>query len=336
MTNNNLTYLQEVALRGEIGFALSTSAHDAEIKFRIYLILKEVEDKLKPFIVECVKEATTFDESTIDRIYLEVINNKVPVWLWVDEVISDIKLHLSIANSGYAGIADSRLSINKTQERKNLLESAFVFFAREALMLSPDAAEQLFDEILNDPDLSFLYKACFYLKSCCPEVRDIKGAKAEEVPEELMSCVFNPKNLLSFRVETKALAELNRASQKERRRSRKNSSMNEVEQEGFVLNHDAFSEEFSRFISEKIDEIFEGHSNSSSKGEPTDTVYVVKKVFTDSGLSTEIRTCQTEKEALDFVKTVIREYPELANVCEFKVCLERKHEKEKNRWKPKT
>ena len=81
----NLTYLQKAALKGEIGFALSTAAHDAEIKFRIYLILKEVEERFKPFIIECVKEAVNFDETIIDRIYLEVLNNTIPVWLWIDQ-----------------------------------------------------------------------------------------------------------------------------------------------------------------------------------------------------------------------------------------------------------
>ena len=69
---NDLTYLQKVALKGEIAFALSTAAHNTEIKLRTYLFLKEVGAELRPFILECIKEAVTFDESEIDRIKVSI------------------------------------------------------------------------------------------------------------------------------------------------------------------------------------------------------------------------------------------------------------------------
>lgn len=339
----NLTYLQKTALKGEIGFALATSAHDAEIKFRIYLILKEVEEKFKPFIIECVKEAVTFDESIIDRINLEVISNTVPVWLWIEEIIADIKLHLSIADAGLAGIAGSKLSINKVQERKNLIESAFVLFAREALILSPDSAEQLFDEILNDNDLEFLYNACFYLKTCCPEIRAIRKGAVKEVPEELMSCLFDIKKTMSFAVETKALSALNRAERRESRYQKitksplpTSESHEEIIAQGsFTIDSTISHEELSNYISEKIAELFEGNNHTRTNTNPSTTVYVVKKVFTDSGLSTDIRICKTKEEAINFVKKIEEEYPELANTCEFQVHTEKVHDREKNQWGPK-
>lgn len=341
-TEENLTYLQKVALKGEVGFALSTSAHDAEIKFRTYLILKEVEDKFKPFIIECVKEGVTFDETIIDRIYLEVINNSIPVWLWIEEVIADIKLHLAIADAGLAGITGSKLSINKVQERKNLIESAFVLFAREALILSPDSAEQLFEEILNDYDLEFLHNACFYLKSCCPEIKDIRKQKNQEIPEELMSCLFDIKKILSFAVETKALNTLNKIERQESRQKKFNVSPIStkeingeiIAQGSFTIDNTITHEELSQYISEKIAELFEGHTHNPSQ-DRSNTVYVVRKVFTDSGLSTNIRTCQTKEEAINFIKKIVREYPELTNTCEFQVHTEKKHEREKNQWNQK-
>ena len=55
----NLTYLQKAAIKGEIAFALSTAAHNAEMKYRVYLILKEVDEKYKGLILSCVKESIT-------------------------------------------------------------------------------------------------------------------------------------------------------------------------------------------------------------------------------------------------------------------------------------
>lgn len=331
----NLTYLQKTALKGEIGFALSTSAHDAEMKFRTYLILKEVEEKFRPFIIECVKEEVTFDESIIDRIYLEVLTNTIPVWLWIEEIIADIKLQLATAETGYSVLTGNRLSIDRLQERKNLIESAFLLFTREAIIISPNSAEQLLDQILDDYDLDFLHKACFYLKTCCAEVKMIKGPESSEVPDELMSCIFDIKKIMSFSVETKALNAFNRAAQKDSKFKKMTNlplptaDNEEIALKGnFVINGTITHEELSNYISEKIVELFGGTTPANSS---PNKVYVVKKVFTDSGITTDIRTCQTREEAINFIQKIIEEYPELMNVCEFKVCAENRENNEKNK-----
>jgi hypothetical protein len=338
MIEEQLTYLQKAALKGEIGFALSTSSHDTEIKFRTYLILKEVEDKFKPFIIECIKEAVTFDETIINRIYLEILNGTVPVWLWVEEAIADIKIHLNSAQISSSILTGLKLSIDKLQERKNLIESAFILFAREAMMISPLAVKQLLEEVLEDNDLDFLQSACFYLQESCKEIQKFKNS--EEVPDKLMSCVFDIKKILSFGIETKELSRLNRFEKKQKTYEKVTKQplpteiTGEVVAEGsFTVDNTFTSEEISQYISEKIAELFEGNVSTHSylkPKQPSSTVYVVKKVFTDSGISTNIRVCRSEEEAVNFIKKIIKEYPELTNVCEFQV--ERINDKEKNNW----
>lgn len=342
MIEEQLTYLQKAALKGEIGFALSTSSHDTEIKFRTYLILKEVEDKFKPFIIECIKEVVTFDETIIDRIYLEILNGTVPVWLWVEEAIADIKIHLTSAQISSSVLTGLKLSIDKLQERKNLIESAFILFAREAMMISPLAVEQLLGEVLEDNNLDFLQSACFYLKESCKEIQKFRNS--EEVPDKLMSCLFDIKKILSFGIETKELSRLNRFEKKQRtyekitKQPLPTEITGEVVAEGsFTVDNTFTSEEISQYISEKIAELFEGNVSTHSylkSNKPSNTAYVVKKVFTDSGISTNIRVCRSEEEAVNFIKKIIKEYPELTNVCEFQV--ERINDKEKNNWGQKS
>lgn len=335
LVENNLTYLQKVALKGEISFALMTSTHDTEIKYRTYLILKEVEEEYRPFIIECIKEGITFDETIIDRIYFEILNGYIPVWLWKEEVIADIKLNLIAAESG-AVMLGSRLSINKLQEKKNLIESSFLTFARTAVMLHPWSAEELFNEILEDPELDFLYNACFYLKSACEETKVL--LQTQEVPEELMSCLFDLKRTLSFSVETNALKALNKKQKgsyssvtKAPTKGPQEFTGNFVVQGKFDIDNSITHEELSNYISEKIVELFEGKPNSKTS-KPSSTVYVVKKVFTDSGLSTDIRICKTQKEALNFIEKIEREYPDITRTCEFRVTEERIDEREKKTW----
>ena len=314
--DNKLTYLQKVALEGEIAFSLCTAAHDSEIKFRTYLILREVDDEVKPFIIDCIKKSVTFDEDIIDRIYLEVISNITPVWLWIEEVISEIKLYTSKADPVLAGIAGPRLSIDKTKERKKMVESAFIAFARNAIFISPSSAQQLFNEIQNDYELEFLHRACFYLQDCCSKAMDI--TKETEVPEELMSCLFDIKKTLNFAAETKALIEDKPKKKQYSRITNLPLPGGDIPIEGTVV------------IIGSPDIVNHTHGTQSSP----DVSYVVKKVFTDSGLSTEIRTCKTEAEANAFIEKVEKEYPELNKVCEFRVV--RINAKEKNnKWSSK-
>lgn len=337
----NLTYLQKVALRGEIAFALSTSAHTTEMKYRVYLILKEVDEIYRPLILDCVKEAVTFDESIIDCIYLEVLNDTVPVWLWVEEAIADIKMHLTIAEPTFSMLTGSKLSLNKKTERKNIIESAFIMFVREAMMISPEAAEQLLDQVSNDYDLEFLQKACLYLREGWSEIMNLKKERdLNDAPDELMSCLFNIKRMLSFAIETKSLNNIKKRSKNYQKITNQplpteDTQRNIVIQGNFTVDNAITHEQLSQYISDKIAELFEGPSSSPSKTSPSNTVYVVRKVFTDSGLYTDIRTCTTEEEAVNFVKKIVREYPELTNICEFQVHTEKKHDKEKNKWDTK-
>ena len=322
----NLTYLQKVALKGEIGFALSTSAHDAEIKFRTYLILKEVNKKYKPFVIDCIKDSATFDETIIDKICLEIANGTVPVWLWVDEVISDIKLHLSIPDTG-STLTGSKLSINRMTERKNIIESAFLYFAREALMISTSASESLFDEILNDYDLEFLHGACFYLKSCIPEIEALK--KQDEVPEKLLSCQFDIRKTLSFVVESKALSLIDKKDSYHEESTiptppeKRNYNGNFEVSGNFTVSNSVPRENVSGYISKKITELLAGDPVNPSQPTSHDTIFIVKKVFTDSGISTDICTRGTYEEAVNFIEKIKKEYPELLNTCKFEIYMEK-------------
>ena len=309
--NDKLTNLQRIALRGEIAYALSTCAHDAEMKYRIYVILKEVEEKYKPFLIQEFKDSTNFDEVIIDKIYLETLTNKVPVWLWIEKVIEDIKTALALVPAKDQG---ALISIDKPEERRKVIESAFISFARKALMICPDASEQLFNEMLKDIDLEFLHTACFYLLSCCDEVRDL-GYANDKTAEALLDCQFDIRDLLSLRVESEMLEPA------KRRLSKALSKKPKTEVKTIEINGSISREDLSKYLSEKIAELFEGTSDDS------DIKYVVKKVYKNTDISTEIRTCETQEEAEEFIEKVKKAHPDLQNTCEFIVCRTKKNGK---------
>lgn len=307
----SLTNIQKVALRGEVAYAVSTASHDAEIKLRIYAILKEIEEEYKPFLIQAFKEAVTFDEEIVDKLYFETLSTDVPVWLWIEKAMADMKeaLHLAEASSIL------RVSIDKKKERRHIIESAFLSFGREALMISADAAEQLFVTILEDYDLSFLRTTCFYLLSCCEEVRD-SGTVQDKIPENLMECQFDLRNTLSLRIETEALKMFNKTRQTYKPKEKK------IKTERIEINSDMTEEEISEFLSKKILESFKGITKFNKEPKYK---YVVNKVFNNTQITTSIRTCNSRKEAEEFIEQIKREYPELQTSCKFFISKEKEN-----------
>ena len=296
-----LTYLQKVAIKGEVALTLSTCSHDAEMKVRAYYMIKGTPAQFKPVVVEFIKEAVTFDETIIDRIYLEEQNGTVPLWLWIDLVIADLKLSLTAPDNT---VRTGSLSVSKEKERKKLIESAFVTFARKAVIVSPTAANKLFNSILDNYDLEFLHSACTYLKSCCPEVQFFK--KDKRIPESIMQCRLDLKSIMSFIIETKTL------------------SM--TDSQGGMMAVES-TNDCADSIQAAIESMF--NIDTILQNQPQKTVYTVKKVFKDSGMSIDLRTCKTEQEAIEYVKRICEEYPDLLNTCEFQIHMERIYEDKK-------
>ena len=314
VVGNSLTNLQKVAIRGEVAYAVSTATHNAEVKYRIYTILKEVEDKYKPFLIEAFKEAVTFDEWIVDKLYLETLTNEVPVWLWIEKVIADMKesLYLTEATS------ISRASVNKVAERKKIIESAFVNFGRKALITSVEAAEQLFDEVLEDNDLSFLHTSCFYLRSSCEEMRD-SGKVQDKVPEDLLECCFDIRDMLSIKIETEALEVFNNDEFVPKFKPKKKIIK---KTEKISISPDMTEEDIKELVNQKMMSLFmEDFKENKPKKQ---FKYVVNKVFNNTQISTTIRVCDTQEEAEQFIKEIKRVYPELQNTCEFIISKERK------------
>jgi hypothetical protein len=141
-----------------------------------------------------------------------------------------------------------------------------------------------------------------------------------------MSCLFDIKKLLSFSIESKALSILNKEEKKKRFEKIIKQPLPTEEVSGditvqgsFTIDPCASTEDISQQISQKIAELFGENIISHSKPKPSNTTYVVKKVYINSGLSTDIRVCKTEEEAINFINKIVREYPELMNTCEFQV-----------------
>lgn len=334
----NLTKIQKVALKGEIAAILSGCYHNADIKCKVYMILKEVEEKDKAVVLEAIREAVNLSDEELARLSLEAASDSIPVWLWVEKTIADIKEDITIESPNFfkaSAITD------KTAERKKIVESAFVRFVKEAIFVSYKSAEKLVKAVLEDDELSFLHTSCFYLKNCCQELTEKGYEENEETAKHLLELRFDVRDILCYNIETESLEELEKNPLKNRRnfnetsnqrpvRVKRTSQTTEVPIQTIKIEGSISPAELSDFLSQKITELFQGdvdlnshtqenHSSTPAiqKEEPRIS-YVVQKVWINAGdMKTDIRECETEEEAIEFIKNIKKERPELQATCDF-------------------
>ena len=323
MIEDNITNLQKIAIEGEIAHALITSRHDADVKLRIYYFLKEISEKFKPLLIEIFKESTTFSEAVIDRLSLEARTEEVPDWLWIEKAIADLDLNLK---SSELTFSEYKLSINRKEEKKKLIRSAFVRFGRVALLVSPSSAVSLFNEILKESRFSFLHTTCFYLKETYEESIQKGYIKGDEKNQKILNVEFNLEDLLSTEIETKSLNQLKEENQKTsetpqapQSQPKATVSITEIPiSKEIIMEGSITPTELSDFISAKVIELFQNSpSGKQVTSKESKIKYVVQKVYTDSNIKTDIRSCETEEEARKFIEDIKKSNPEQEAVCNF-------------------
>ena len=285
---DNLTHLQYIAIEGEVGLALGSSPHKDEMMYRMYLMLKNVPKKYKPYLVNAIKENVDLDEEEIERIVLESENEEPPVWLWIHRTISDIKIALVLGD--YSMIPrELRLPVKKKELREKTVASAFISFIRKVALVHSNAAKSLVEAVMNEEELEFLHLACFALLGEIVELQQTK--KPKPVTEDFLTeATFDPREPLSFINEKKAIEE-------------------PVDDIKSIL--ETIEESASRTRKRRPRVIVEEHTEESKPEKEKIVEYEVVKVFQEVGVSTTLRKFKTEEEATAFVEDIKAKYPEV-------------------------
>ena len=285
---DNLTHLQYIAIEGEVGLALGSAPHKDEMMYRMYLMLKNVPKKYKPYLISAIKENVDLEEEEIERIVLESENEEPPVWLWINRTISDIKIALVLGD--YSMIPrELRLPVKKKELREKTVASAFISFIRKVALVHSNAAKSLVEAIMNDDDLEFLQLACFALLGEIIELQQAK--KPKPVTEDFLTeATFDPREPLSFINEKKAIEE----------------PVDDIK--SILETIEESDARARRRMPKRKKEIVEYETpENGTKIVESEVV----KVFKDEGVSTKIRSFSTEEEAVAFVEDIKTKYPEI-------------------------
>ena len=327
MIYENLTDLQKIALKGQVARVLLASTHEAELKVNVYRMLFECDKKYRNLFFEAIKEAVTLDEEVLNRIYFEVVNKSVPIDLWIDCVMEDIKWMMNPYSSL---VITSRTPIDKTKEKQNLLKSMFIRFIRELLLVSPEAIEMLLNKIQENDKFEFLHSSCIYLKDCCDQIKNSKYYAPDNITSDLFKYSINMVEPLSLGEETAKIAETPKPVRKTRK-SKANSNwkvkeevtqpkgiiqITKIDLGGHIHGSEINEEELPNFPTEELQRLID-YLIPIKNVTHEKVTYVVQKAFKNTGITTDIKQCDSEEEAEEFVEEMSKQCPE---TCELIIC----------------
>ena len=324
MKYENLTELQKIALRGQVSVMLSFSKTNWDLKYKIYKVLKSVGSPHRELFLEAIKESVTLSEEEVIKLYFITSMNEIPVYLWINKTIADIKYYLKVPEDF---VKNLNVALNKKQERINIIKSTFINFGRKVVLTSPEALTELINKIQEDEELEFLASSCIYLKGCCLEVQNLSQKRSKDITDNIFEIEFDPYDIMSVELETERLNNLDNCSSSCEETSKKyeNPKVIKVVQINLDKNQELSSEEISELINKQIEAIINASEETVSTEQHNQKnksrlTYVVQKKFKNTNIKEDIKQYDSEEEALDFINKIYETKPELNRTCELIVC----------------
>jgi len=294
--SEKLTYAQKVALEGEVALTIASANHDEDLAYMIYLTLSNVPTDLYPFLLGCFRKMCDLPDEVFIKIRNEINLNNVPLWLWRDKCIADLRESIRLSTK-----SNTELSANPKTLRKKLLESSFLVFIKKIAYVYPQAAIDLCEDIMKTEELEFLNTICMVL------IQELSNLAVKNKPTKkdlnlVMNTLIDFRELLTFAVECQE--------------NKRNGIPEEPEETGEE------SEMSAEEITEKIDTLVQSIFNTVPKKfivkKPAqETLFIVKKYFKGSKNNTVLRTFKTKREAESFVREILEQFPDLERTCTF-------------------
>ena len=305
--------MQRAAIEGEIAYLITTATSDSEILFRLYFVLSEADDSLKEIILECFKSLVYFPEEVYTRILGEISTKNIPMWLWEDKVIDDIK---EVIKHGEAPDS-SNLKLEKRDLRKVVAKSAFILFCKRLCAFSVSVPINLCKKILDNHSLDFLHSSCFALIRDLSEAVEMGVVSLEDSKENLLEIFkmsFDARDILSFRIEVEALEHLNNLESK---RNSKHFSDEMRYMLDRVENEDSNDVDDDNQLDQILSNLMETHNKEVEKGRKRKNPFVVKKIFREQKTVSTLKTFKSKEEAVVYIEKIVDRCPELMNTCTF-------------------
>ena len=143
----DLTYIQRIALRGDIGKLISSICkYEEDDPYVCFMCLTIYGSELHEEVISILKEL--FDEEIVDRMYCYVQSRIIPYSIWVNKVIADFL---------------SLLGCAELESDKDVIRSCFCNYLNRVKEVSLYACHVLLNSVLKKEELELIHKEAFYL-----------------------------------------------------------------------------------------------------------------------------------------------------------------------------
>ena len=283
---NELTMFQQIALEAEVVSIMNDCDNDYEKMYYAFLKLALCDEKYllvyKQEFMKYLEEDQVND--LIGYRYKEII----PTYLFIKRYLAEIN----------GMLVEDCVSLRIFKQPIEVIKSKFIVAMRELLTYIPNTASAILDGIIREAEgeLDFLIPIAFSLKSDA-EHGAMEQAVGYDVKIKLLSSPIGRAPIMNIKIEDERLQKKNR-----------NEGLSPDER---------VMKDLSSILGNLIKSVAEEDDDTDEV--PEKLVYVVKKIDKSNNQVVFTKQFDTQQQATDYIKGVVKDYPEIAKRFNFAV-----------------
>lgn len=285
---NELTMYQQVALEGEVAGLLYDITDETERKYLAFIKLALCEEK---YLLVYKNEFKKYlDEDVVNDLVRYRYMELIPVYLYVDKFIKEIK--------GMLGASCGNMKVLKYPVE--VVKSKFIMVMRELLEYIPVTAKAILDGICREcsDDLDFIRPLGFALLQEA-QIDVIEQRVGFDVKVKILSTPMDKACITTLAVEEERLKRIARTAN--------------LSQEEIVKN---CMDTLTSAVKGTIEAIMEAEQESAVQEK---LIYLVKKIDRATGQIVFTKEFETQEEAKNYIKGVVKDYPDIIKRFNFAV-----------------
>ena len=283
---NELTMFQQIALEAEVVSIMNDCDNDYEKMYYAFLKLALCDEK---YLLVYKQEFMKYlEESQVNDLIGYRYKEIIPTYLFIKRYLAEI--------NGMLGEDYGSLRIFK--QPIEVIKSKFIVAMRELLTYIPNTASAILDGIIREAEgeLDFLIPIAFSLKSDA-EHGAMEQAVGFDVKIKLLSSPIGRAPIMNIQIEDERLQKKNR-----------NEGLSPDER---------VMKDLSSILGNLIKSVAEEDDDTDEV--PEKLVYVVKKIDKSNNQVVFTKQFDTQQQATDYIKGVVKDYPEIAKRFNFAV-----------------
>lgn len=283
LQTEELTIFQQIALEGEVSALMLNVDDDYEKMYYAFLKLALCEER---YLLVYKNEFKKYlDETIVNDLVKYRYMGLVPTYLFIQKYIRELK---SMIGCDYGSLRTAKYPVE-------IIKSKFVLAMRELMTYIPTLATAILDGIqgADDSELEFLNPVIIALKQCIKE-DPMEKHVGYDVKLKLLTTQIDKSPLLNIQLEDEMLQKSMMTNDEVIK-----SCLNNIV--GSIIN--MAKEEAQRIESENTEKM----------------AYIVKKIDKVNGQVVFTKEFETQKQAADYIKGIVKDYPEIAKRFNFSV-----------------